>query len=125
LPYFLASAAHSFTAENCGRPTPVIIRVVHMAPGPTPTLMMSAPASIKSRTPSAATMLPAAIGTRGSSARTVLRALIIDSWCPWAVSMTSVSTPASRSCLALPATSPLMPTAAAMRSRPFASVAGV
>ena len=25
---------HSSTAENCGRPTPVIIRVVHMAPGP-------------------------------------------------------------------------------------------
>ncbi len=34
LPYFLASAAHSRTAENCGRPTPVIMRVVHMAPGP-------------------------------------------------------------------------------------------
>ena len=68
LPNFLASAAHSSTAENCGRPTPVIIRVVHMAPGPTPTLMMSAPASIRSRTPSAATMLPATIGTCGSSA---------------------------------------------------------
>lgn len=32
------------TAESCGRPTPVIIRVVHMAPGPTPTFTMSAPA---------------------------------------------------------------------------------
>ena len=49
LPYFFASAAHSSTAENCGRPTPVIMRVVHMAPGPTPTLMMSAPASMRSR----------------------------------------------------------------------------
>ena len=29
-----AAAAHSRTAENCGRPTPVIIRVVHIAPGP-------------------------------------------------------------------------------------------
>ena len=47
LPYFFASAAHSRTAENCGRPTPVIMRVVHMAPGPTPTLTMSAPASIE------------------------------------------------------------------------------
>ena len=28
------AAAHSATAENCGRPTPVIIRVVHIAPGP-------------------------------------------------------------------------------------------
>ena len=44
-----AAAAHSSTAENCGRPTPVIIRVVHIAPGPTPTLTMSAPASTRSR----------------------------------------------------------------------------
>ena len=39
-----AAAAHSATAENCGRPTPVIMRVVHIAPGPTPTLTMVAPA---------------------------------------------------------------------------------
>ena len=45
--------AHSSTAENCGRPTPVIIRVVHIAPGPTPTFTMSAPALIRSRVPSA------------------------------------------------------------------------
>ncbi|CAM5485237.1 hypothetical protein STANM309S_04783 [Streptomyces tanashiensis] len=101
------------------------MRVVHMAPGPTPTLMMSAPASMRSLTPSAATMLPATIGTCGSSARTVRIALIIDSWWPCAVSMTSVSTPASSSCLALPATSPLMPTAAAIRRWPFLSTAGL
>ena len=63
-----AAAAHSSTAENCGRPTPVIIRVVHMAPGPTPTLTMSAPASTRSRVPSAVTTLPATTGTCGSSA---------------------------------------------------------
>ena len=40
-PSCLAAAAHSATAENCGRPTPVIMRVVHIAPGPTPTLTMS------------------------------------------------------------------------------------
>ncbi len=34
LPSSRAAAEHSSTAENCGRPTPVIIRVVHMAPGP-------------------------------------------------------------------------------------------
>ena len=43
-PSAAASAAHSTTAENCGRPTPVIILVVHIAPGPTPTLTTSAPA---------------------------------------------------------------------------------
>ena len=47
LPSRRASAAHSSTAENCGRPTAVIMRVVHMAPGPTPTLTMSAPAAIE------------------------------------------------------------------------------
>ena len=43
-PSCFAAEAHSRTAENCGRPTPVIIRVVHIAPGPTPTLTMVAPA---------------------------------------------------------------------------------
>src|SRR5690242_20972980 len=57
-PSSLAAEAHSTTAENCGRPTPVIIRVVHMAPGPTPTLTMDAPASMRSRVPSAETTLP-------------------------------------------------------------------
>jgi hypothetical protein len=52
-------SAVSSTAENCGRPTAVIMRVVHIAPGPTPTLMMSAPAATRSRTPSAVTTLPA------------------------------------------------------------------
>ncbi len=67
-------AEHSSTAENCGRPTPVIIRVVHIAPGPTPTFTMSAPAAIRSRTPSAETTLPATTGTDGDSERTAARA---------------------------------------------------
>ena len=50
-----------------GRPTPVIIRVVHIAPGPTPTLTMIAPALIRSRVPSADTTLPATSGTPRSS----------------------------------------------------------
>src|SRR3954469_14083385 len=48
-----AAAAHSSTAENCGRPTPVIIRGVHMAPGPTPTFTTSAPAPAAPLPPSA------------------------------------------------------------------------
>ena len=72
-----ASAAHSSTALNCGRPTPVIIRVVHIAPGPTPTFTMSAPAPTMSRTPSAVTTLPAATGTGGPVSRTARSALII------------------------------------------------
>lgn len=120
-----AAAAHSATAENCGRPTPVIIRVVHIAPGPTPTLTTSAPASTRSRTPSAVTTFPATTGTCGDTERTARSAAIIFSWWPCAVSTTSVSTPLSSSAEALAATSPLTPTAAATRNRPSASSAGV
>ena len=41
------------------------MRVVHIAPGPTPTLTMSAPASINSLVPAAVTTLPATIATFG------------------------------------------------------------
>ena len=74
------------TAENCGRPTPVIIRVVRIAPGPTPTLTMSAPASTKVADAPAATTLPATSGTSMPSARTARSASSIFSWCPCAVS---------------------------------------
>ena len=116
-----AAAAHSSTAENCGRPTPVIIRVVHMAPGPTPTLTMSAPASTRSRVPSAVTTLPATIGIRRPVAAACSSRSPDDdgstssifSWWPCAVSTTSTSR-ADRRAARPPcrATSPLMPTAA-------------
>ena len=48
-----------------------------MAPGPTPTLIMSAPASINSLVPAAVTTLPATIGTRGFSALIVFNASTI------------------------------------------------
>jgi len=124
LPRFLASAAQSSTAENCGRPTPVIMRVVHIAPGPTPTFTMSTPALIRSAVPSRVTTLPAITGTFGASARTASTASSILRWCPCAASTTSRSTPNSSSAFARPTTSPLMPTAAPTTSLPFASMAG-
>ena len=78
-------------------PDAVIMRVVHMAPGPTPTLTTSAPAATRSRTPSAVTTLPATTGTCGSSERTAFSASSILAWWPCAVSTTSASTPASSS----------------------------
>src|SRR6266498_3793302 len=61
-----------------------------IAPGPTPTLTMSAPASIRSRTPSGVTTFPAAIGTGppagGPARRIAASAAIIFSWWPCAVS---------------------------------------
>ena len=39
-------------AVICGTPTPLMIRVVQIEPGPMPTFTASAPASIRSRAPS-------------------------------------------------------------------------
>ena len=120
-----AAAAHSSTAENCGRPTPVIIRVVHMAPGPDADLddvgagldqVAGALGGdhvaghdrhrrVAARGPRAA---PRASGP-GGRARCRRRG----------------SRRRRRAAsAALPATSPLTPTAAAIRSRPAASTAG-
>jgi len=46
LAFFAASTA-SMIAVSCGTPTPATIRVVQIEPGPIPTLIESAPASIK------------------------------------------------------------------------------
>ena len=53
------AAAHSATAENWGTPTPATTRVEHTEPGPTPTLIASAPAAIRSSAPSAVATFPA------------------------------------------------------------------
>ena len=42
-----ASFTTSITADNCGTPTPAIILVVQIDPGPTPTLIASAPAATR------------------------------------------------------------------------------
>ena len=47
-----AARTVSAMAVSCGTPTPATMRVVHMEPGPMPTLMASAPASIRARAPS-------------------------------------------------------------------------
>ena len=89
-----------------------------MAPGPTPTLTTSAPASISSRVPSAVTTLPATTGVDPATERTARSASIAFSWWPCAVSTTRTSTPAASRAAALPATSPLMPTAAEVSRSP-------
>ncbi len=68
-PCFRASVAQSKTAVICGTPTPATTRVVQIEPGPIPTLMTEAPASIKSRVASAVATLPAMIGKFGYSSR--------------------------------------------------------
>ena len=58
-PVLRHSATVSTIAVNCGTPTPATMRVVQIEPGPIPTLIASAPASIKARAPSAVATLPA------------------------------------------------------------------
>jgi hypothetical protein len=56
-----ASSAESIIAVNCGTPTPAMTRVVQIEPGPMPTLIPSAPASIRARVAPAVATLPATI----------------------------------------------------------------
>ena len=56
---FFAASAASMIAVSCGTPTPATMRVVQIEPGPMPTLIASAPASMSAFAPSAVAMLPA------------------------------------------------------------------
>ena len=49
---FFAASTASMIAVSCGTPTPATIRVVQIEPGPMPTLIASAPASISACAPS-------------------------------------------------------------------------
>ena len=108
---------------SCGTPTPATMRVVQIEPGPMPTLIASAPASISACAPSLVATLPAMIATR-LVARSMRRTCssTCSEW-PCAVSTTRQSTPASISISAR--SKPLPPTvvAAATRRRPSASLA--
>ena len=54
-----AASAASRIAVSCGTPTPATMRVVQIEPGPMPTLIASAPASISACAPSRVATLPA------------------------------------------------------------------
>ena len=90
-----AASAASMMAVSCGTPTPATIRVVQIEPGPMPTLIASAPASISACAPSRVATLPAMIATL------LVTRLIRATWSstcsewPCAVSTTMQSTPAS------------------------------
>src|SRR5919204_532203 len=107
-------------AVTCGTPTPATTRVVQIAPGPIPTLIASAPASISASVASAVAMLPAITSPPHCrfSRRTISTTF---RECPWAVSTTSTSAPASASAAARSSASGPTPTAAPTRSRPWSS----
>ena len=65
-PVSRAACAQASTAESCGTPTPATSLVVQAKPGPMPTLIASAPAAARSRTPSAVATLPAITSACGT-----------------------------------------------------------
>ena len=82
-------------AVSCGTPTPATMRVVQIEPGPMPTLIASAPASISAWAPSAVAMLPATTCTALDRRLMRLTASSTRREWPCAVSTTTRSTPAS------------------------------
>src|SRR3954465_5783030 len=119
-----AGSTASRMAVSCGTPTPATIRVVQIEPGPMPTLIASAPASISALAPSRVATLPAMTCTALDSllARVTVSSTRTE-W-PRAVSTTMMSQPASirRSARSKPP-SPVV-VAAGTRRRPWSSLAG-
>jgi len=108
-----------YTALNCGLPTPVIIRVVHIAHGPIPTFTQSAPASKSAFVPSIVhTFQAIRITSFPNSLRKVLIASIIVFWYQCAVSSTKIFTQASLRVLAF-SRNELIPRAIARLSFPL------
>src|ERR1700722_15931741 len=104
-----------------GMPAPGTMRVVQMLPGPMPTLMASAPASMRAMAPSYVAMLPAIRqmwGKRFLTSETASRTR--EEW-PWAESMARASTRAATSSAARSRKSPVAPMAPATRRRPWES----
>ncbi len=116
-----AICAHSITADNCGTPAPATTRVMHTAPGPTPTLTASAPASINRLVPSAVATFPPIICASGKWLRIFLTISISCKESPCAMSTTMQSAPAASTLSTRFNSFSFTPTAAPTASRPRAS----
>ncbi len=95
-----------------------------MDPGPTPTLTASTPASMSACAPSRVATLPPMMSmwAKDSSAFSRRTRSMTPCDCPFAVSTTRTSTPASRNASARSHASPKKPIAAPTRSRPWSSL---
>ena len=106
-----------------GTPTPATMRVVQIEPGPTPTFTASTPASMSACAPSRVATLPPMTSMWANVASVFSRVTMsmTPCDCPFAVSTTITSTPASRRASARSHASPKKPIAAPTRSRPWSS----
>ena len=123
-PAGIVTWAASLIAVICGTPTPAMMRVVQMEPGPTPTFTASAPASTIACAPARVAAWPPITSTCAAADSFLSRAIISSTPWEWplAVSMNSASTPASTRVIARSQPSPKKPTAAPTRSRPSSSL---
>ncbi len=116
-----AATQVKWIADSWGIPAPEITRVVQIEPAPTPTLIASAPAPASAITPSSVTTLPAITGRSGHPALMRSIAFTTPAEWPWAVSMTTASTPRAASASTRSSRSSPTPTPAATRRRPLLS----
>ena len=98
-------------------------RVVQIEPGPIPTFTTSTPASYNARAPSAVAIFPAINVRSGKCSRISAIFRSTPAECPWAVSMTIASAPASNKASARSNVSEVTPTAPATKRRPYSSLA--
>ena len=122
MPESASAAATLATAEICGTPMPVTIRVVQIEPGPIPTFTASAPASRNARAASAVAILPPITSIRGYASLIMRTRSKTFFECPWAVSTTNTSTPARTSASVRSSVSGLVPTDAPTRNCPDPSL---
>ena len=85
----VATRAHHFRADSCQPPVPkpVFMRVMQTLPGPTPTLVASAPQFSRSMIASGVATLPAITNDDGSFCFRWAIMFFTVSACPWAMSI--------------------------------------
>ena len=109
-------------AESWGKPTPAIILVVQIDPGPIPTLIASAPARTRSNAASPVAIFPTTTSRFGYCFLTSFNKSITPLECPWAVSITIASTLDFTKASILSKVSLDIPTAAATLNLPNLSL---
>ena len=122
-PLFEQASTALITAVNWGTPTPVTILVVHIEPGPIPTLIAFAPLSISASAASGVPTFPAMICASGPAWSLMARTVSRTPWeWPWAVSTATASAPTSNIARALRMPNSPVPVAATTRSLPRSSL---
>ena len=120
--FLCVTSATSIIAVSWGTPIPAIILVVHIEPGPIPTLTASAPASINACAAAPVAIFPITTSKLGKEDLTDFKTSITPLVCPCAVSIIIASTETFTRAETLSRTSLVIPTAAATLNLPYLSL---